>query len=70
VGIFPRLSAVIGLHHYTYYVNGMPRFQALPLLVEVQRYAREVNIRGARAASTVVLSGPGATNTTMMMKLR
>ena len=32
VGIFPRLSAVIGLHHYTYYLKAMKDLQALVLL--------------------------------------
>jgi hypothetical protein len=46
VGIFPRLSAVIGLHHYTYYLKAMKDFQALVLLKEVEKYAKDVGIPG------------------------
>ena len=41
VGIFPRLSAVIGLHHYTYYVRDNV-FDPATLASDAVAFAREV----------------------------
>ena len=35
VGIFPRLSALIGLHHYTYYVGDMSKETGIEGVVQV-----------------------------------
>ena len=51
IGIFPRLSAIIGLHHYTYYIGNMRTFTAMPLLKVVENYAREIGVAGVTALS-------------------
>ena len=50
VGIFPRLSGIVGLHHYTYYLDNMKIFKAVDLLKETESYAKEVGIRGVGSA--------------------
>ena len=51
IGIFPRLSGIIGLHHYTYYIGNMLKFTAAPLLKVVESYAREIGVSGVTSPS-------------------
>jgi Glycosyltransferase 61 len=44
VGIFPRLSALIGLHHYTFYNGDMSKMKAAEVVDAAAGYAREVGI--------------------------
>ena len=46
IGIFPRLSGIIGLHHYSYYIGDMLKFKAPPLLQQLEQYAKEIGIQG------------------------
>jgi capsular polysaccharide biosynthesis protein len=46
VGIFPRLSAIIGLNHYTYYIKGI-EFDPVQLAVDTEDYYKRVKLWAA-----------------------
>ena len=46
LGIFPRLSGIIGLHHYTYYCGGnINDLEPLNLISDTVTFATEVGIK-------------------------